>query len=75
MQTGMGYNAHKPVQAQRYHIVLQFSGENSVAQTMVQEANKGTWLNNSEHPRFIDGGTLRTDLDFLEVRMTQPPAS
>ena len=48
---------------------MQFCGGNSVAQTMVQEANTGTWLNNSDHPHTIDWGTLRVDLDFLEVKM------
>ena len=32
---------------------------------MVQEANKGTWLNNSDHPHTIDWGTLRVDLDLF----------
>ena len=32
---------------------------------MVQEANKGTWLNNSDHPHTIDWGTLRVDFDSL----------
>ena len=42
MQIGLGWRSPKPVQAQRYHMVLQFCGDNSVAQTMVQEATKGT---------------------------------
>ena len=48
-----GYNGPKPVQFHMYNMVLQFSGENTVAQAMVQEASKGTWLNNSDHPHFI----------------------
>ncbi len=69
MQLGLCYKSHKPAQVQRYHMVLEFSGENIVAQAMVQEADKGTWLIKSDHPHFIDWGTLRTDLDLLEVSM------
>ena len=69
MQIGFGWRSLKPAQVQRQHMVLQFCGANSVAQTMVQEANKETWLNHSEHPHTIDWGTRRVDLDFLEVKM------
>ena len=54
MQIGLGFNNPKPVQVQRYHMLLQFTGENTVAEAMLQEATMGTWLNNSDHPRFID---------------------
>ena len=53
----------------KYHMVLECNCENTVAQSMVQEANKGTWLKNSDHRRCIDWGTMRTDLDSLEADM------
>ena len=65
MQIGWDYQPPKPVQVQRYHMVLQFTGEHTVATAMLHETTMGTWLNNSDHPHFIDWGTLRTDLDFL----------
>ena len=40
-----------------------------MAKAMPQEAIIGTWLNKPDHPHFIDWGTLRTDLDFLEAKM------
>ena len=36
------------------HVFLQFNGENLVANTMLQEAAMGTWLNNSDRQHFID---------------------
>ena len=38
-------------------MVLQFAGENTVAKAMLHEATMGTWLNNSDHPHFIDWDT------------------
>ena len=69
MQLGLGFNNPNAVQVERYHMVLQFTGENTVAKAMMQEATVGTWLNKSDHPHFFDWGTLRTDLDFLGPRM------
>ena len=69
MQLWWGYNDPKPVQAQRCHMVLQFTGENTVAQAMMQVAIMGTWLNNSDHPHVIDWGSQRTDLDLLETKL------
>ena len=31
----------------------------------------GTWLNNSDHPHFIDWCSLRTDLDYFESKMKE----
>ena len=70
MQLGFVCHDPKPVQAQRYHMVLQFIGGYIAAQAMMQEAIMGTWLNNSNHPHFIDWGSLRTDLDFLEENIS-----
>ena len=47
-------------------MVLQFTGENTAAQSMMQEAIVGTWLNNSDHQFCVDWGSLRTDLGFQE---------
>ena len=65
MQLGLGFHEPKAVQDQRYHMVWQFIGENTVAHAMMQEAFMGTWLNNSDHTHFIDWGSLRTDLDYM----------
>ena len=65
MKLVLGLNDPKAVKVQRYHMVLQFIGENTVAQVMMQDAIMGSWLDNSDHPHFIDWGTLRTEVDFL----------
>ena len=61
LQLGFGSNAPKAAQVKRYNMALQFTGENTVAQAMMQEAILGSWLNNSYHPHCIDWGSLRTD--------------
>ena len=61
MQLGLGFNNPKPSQVEKYHMVLQFIGENTVAKAMLQEATMGTCLNNSDNPHCIDSGLLRTD--------------
>jgi hypothetical protein len=33
------------------------------------EAHKGTWLNNMDHPHLINWGTLRSNVDFMEMQM------
>ena len=73
MQLELGYNDPKPVKVQMYHMVMQFIGENTAAHDMMQEATMRTWLNNSDHQHFIDSGTLRTDLDFVKVKMKNKP--
>ena len=66
MQLGFGLHDPKAVQVQRYHMVLQFTGENTVTQAMMQYAIMGTCLNNSDHPHCIGWGSQRTNLDFLD---------
>ena len=71
---GWAFKNSKPMQAQRNHMVLQVTGENTVANATVQEATMGTWLNNSDHLHFTDLGTLWTDLDILETKMNNKPS-
>ena len=73
MQVGVGYMYPKPVQVNRFMVVLQASGENLQALQMITDANNGLKLENSSHNFVINWGTLRTDLDYIEKQMQTKP--
>jgi len=57
-----------PEEAQWYHALIVFSGDNDRALEMVRNANAGTWLDNQENTYQIGWGCLRQNVDYLEFK-------
>ena len=60
MQVSSSFRNPTPIKVVRYFGVIIMTGDNPQAINMVENANKGVWLANSDHPHKVSWGTMRS---------------
>ena len=66
LQVSSSFRNPTPIKVVRYFGVIIMTGDNTQALNMVENANKGVRLANSDHPHKVRWGAMRSDLNWLE---------
>ena len=66
LQVSSSFRNHASIKVVRYCGAITVTGENTQPPNMVETANAGVWLANSDHTHKVRWGTMRSDLNWLE---------